>query len=150
MTPDSPPPEPAQATAAGEARMPSFTALYSGQAREVIRELAREAVVGGADPAGQARDYAERGKPDFTLAYLLAGDALPDALPDAEKRALYAQAFERRATLTEGKAREFDQKFRRPFPLLLSDAAQDRAQASRIRAGKRLGAGGAGKRLPLL
>jgi hypothetical protein len=123
---------------------PDFAALYAEQAREVIREQAREALAGGADAAAQARDYAGRGKPDFTLAYLLECD-----LDDEEKCALYAESFERRATLTEGKAREFDAKFHRPFPLLRSDASQDRIRARLAREGKRIGKG-AGKQLPLI
>lgn len=125
-------------------RQPDFAALYAEQAREVIRARAREALAGGEDAAAQARDYAERGKPDFTLAFLLECD-----LADAEKCALYARSFERRAALTEGKAREFDAKFHRPFPLLRSDAAQDRARAKLAREGKRMGKD-AGKQLPLV
>lgn len=123
---------------------PDFDALYAAQAREAIRALAHEALAGGADAAAQAQAYAERGKPDFALAYLL-----ESALPDDEKRALYAEAFERRAVLTERKAREFDAQFHRPFPLLTSDAAQDRGRARQVREGKRIGKG-AGKQIPLL
>jgi len=122
---------------------PDFATLYASQAREAIRALARQALASGAEAQAQARDYAQRGKPDFTLAYLL-----ESALPDDEKRTLYAEAFERRATLTEGKAREFDAQFHRPFPLLTSDAAQDRGRARQVREGKRLGKG-AGKQLPM-
>jgi hypothetical protein len=121
-----------------------FAALYAAQAREAIRTLAREALASGADAAAHARDYAARGKPDFALAYLL-----ESALGDDEKRAVYAEAFERRAALTERKAREFDAQFHRPFPLLTSDAAQDRGRARQVREGKRLGKG-AGKQLPLV
>jgi hypothetical protein len=123
---------------------PDFAALYAAQAREVICALAREALAGGADATAQARAYAERGKPDFTLAYLL-----ECALADEQKCALYAESFERRAALTESKARELDAKFHRPFPLLRSDAAQDRGRAKLAREGKRLGKS-AGKQLPLV
>ncbi len=123
---------------------PDFAALYGEQARDAIRTVTREALAGGADAVAQAREYAERGKPDFTLAYLLDCD-----LPEEEKRTLYAEAFERRATLTESKAREFDQKFHRPFPLLASDAAQDRGRARQVREGKRMSKG-AGKQIPLI
>lgn len=122
----------------------SFDALYAPQAREAIRTLAREALAGGADPVAQAREYAGRGKPDIALAYLL-----ECALTEDEKRAIYADAFERRATLTEKKARELDAKFHRAFPLLTSDAAQDRGRARMVREGKRPGKG-AGKQLPLV
>ncbi|HET9109808.1 MAG TPA: hypothetical protein VFN78_03175 [Ktedonobacterales bacterium] len=128
----------------GASSEPSFVALYAEQAREAIRMLAREALASGAEAEAQARHYAARGKPDFALAYLL-----ESALADDEKRAIYADAFERRAALTEGKAREFDAKFHRPFPLLASDAAQDRGRARQVREGKRMGKG-AGKQLPLI
>ncbi|HEX8732438.1 MAG TPA: hypothetical protein VF725_10320 [Ktedonobacterales bacterium] len=121
-----------------------FAALYAGQAREAITEIVAEALAGGADATAQARDYAARGKPDFALAWLL-----ECALSDDEKRTVYAEAFERRAALTEGKAREFDAKFHRPFPLLSSDAAQDRGRARLVREGKGLGRG-AGKHVPLI
>lgn len=133
-TPDTP----------GASSEPSFAALYAEQAREAIRTVAREGLASGAVADAQARHYAARGKPDFALAYLL-----ESALADDEKRAIYAEAFERRAALTEGKAREFDAKFHRPFPLLASDAAQDRSRARQVREGKRMGKG-AGKQLPLI
>ena len=123
---------------------PDFAALYAGQRREAVCALAGESLASGADAAAQARDYAARGKPDFALAYLLECE-----LSEAEKRAIYAESFERRAALTEGKAREFDAKFHRPFPLLASDAAQDRGRARQVRAGKQLSKG-AGKQIPLI
>lgn len=122
----------------------SFDALYAGQARDAIRAMARDTLAKGGDAATQAREYTTRGKPDVALAYLL-----ECALADDEKRAMYAEAFERRAAATESKAREFDAKFHRPFPLLASDAAQDRGRARAVREGKRLNKG-AGKQLPLL
>lgn len=127
--------------------MPStsdFAALYGGEERAAIHELARAEVAKGSAAADLARDYASRGKPDFTLAYLLAS-----ALPDEERRAIYAESFERRAVLTEAKARELDEQFHRSFPMLHTDAAQDRAQARRIRDGRSF-ARGAGKQLPLM
>lgn len=123
---------------------PEFATLYAEQARETICEIVAEALAGGADAATQARDYAARGKPDFALAWLL-----ECALGDEEKRAIYAEAFERRAAATESKAREFDAKFHRPFPLLASDAAQDRGRARQVRDGKALSKG-AGKHVPLI
>src|SRR5262245_28768563 len=106
----------------------SFEALYRPLLRPAIGEIAQEDVAGGADPAEQAREYTERGKPDFVLAYLLLAD-----LPDDEKRTLYAQAHERRSAFIEQKARQFDREFHRPFPLLFQEAAKDRALARRIR-----------------
>ena len=123
---------------------PGFTALYASQEREAIRDLARAELEKGADAATSAREYAERGKPDLTLAYLLAGD-----LPDDERRAIYAEAFERRATRTEAKARELDKTFHRAFPMLFSDAAQDRALAKRVRDGRSFSQG-AGRQLPVM
>lgn len=123
---------------------PDFAALYAAQQREAVCALARETLASGADAVAQARDYAARGKPDFALAYLLECD-----LPDTEKRAIYAESFERRAALTEGKAREFDAKFHRPFPLLASDAAQDRGRARQVREGRPMSRG-AGKQIPLI
>lgn len=123
---------------------PGFAALYAGQERAAIHNLAQAELEQGADAAERARDYAQRGKPDLALAYLLASD-----LPDVERRALYAEAFERRAAQTEIKAKELDSKFHRPFPLLFSDAAQDRASAKRVRDGRGFGQG-AGKQLPMI
>lgn len=123
---------------------PEFAALYGGEEREAIRDLARTELEKGATAAEQARMYAAKGKPDFTLAYLLASD-----LPDGERQAIYAEAFERRASLTETKARELDKQFHRAFPMLFSDAAQDRALARRVRDGRGFGHG-AGKQLPMM
>jgi hypothetical protein len=121
-----------------------FATLYRGEERAAIRDLARAELERGADAEEQAREYATRGKPDFTLAYLLAG-----AAPDDERRAIYAEAFERRAALTEAKARDLDKQFHRSFPMLFSDAAQDRALARRVRDGRGFGPG-AGKQLPMV
>ncbi|HEX8035532.1 MAG TPA: hypothetical protein VF510_16865, partial [Ktedonobacterales bacterium] len=85
---------------------------------------------GGASVEEQAREYAERGKPDFALAYLL-----ESALPDGEKREVLAHAYERRAALTEQRAREFDRQFHRPFPLLFAEARKDRGAARQVRTG---------------
>ncbi len=123
---------------------PGFAALYASQEREAIRDLARGELERGADAAERARDYAEKGKPDFTLAFLLAGD-----LSDGERRAIYAEAFERRAARTEAKARELDKTFHRAFPMLFSDAAQDRGLARRVRDGRGFSQG-AGRQIPLM
>ena len=109
----------------------SFDALYRSLLRPAIGEIVERDLTGGADAAEQAREYTERGKPDFVLAYLLLAD-----LPDDEKLALYAQAHERRSAYIEQKARQFDREFHRPFPLLFQEAAKDRALARRIRAGQ--------------
>ena len=108
-----------------------FNGQYQPLCKEVFVGLARESLAQGADAAERARHYAARGKPDFTLAYLLAS-----ALPDVEKRDVLAKAHERRAELTEERAHDFDRRFHRPFPMLRNDAAQDRAAARQIRSGK--------------
>ena len=122
----------------------SFEALYRSLLRPAIGEIAQQEVATGADAAEQAQVYTERGKPDFTLAYLLLAD-----LPDEEKRALYAQAHERRSAYIEQKARQFDREFHRPFPLLFQEAAKDRALARRIRAGQSISPG-VGRQLPMM
>jgi hypothetical protein len=122
----------------------SFDRLYRPLLRPAIGEIVQQEVAGGADPAEQAREYTERGKPDFVLAYLLLAEA-----PDDEKRVLYAQAHERRSAFIERKARQFDREFHRPFPLLFQEAAKDRALARRIRAGQSISPG-AGRQLPMM
>lgn len=109
----------------------SFETLYAQLAKEVFHALVREALAEGSDPEERARQYAELGKPDFALAYLLACE-----MPDDEKRATLAHAFDRRAETTEARAHEFDGKFHRPFPLLFAEAANDRATARTIRSGR--------------
>ncbi len=121
-----------------------FAARYGAQCKEVFREAVARDALAGRDLAARAREYAERGKPDFVLAYLLATD-----LPDDEKRAMLAGAYERRAQITERRADEFDRRFHRPFPLLRLEASKDRTLAQRIRAGGSLRPG-LGRPLPTL
>jgi hypothetical protein len=127
---------------------PAMEAGFDAQYRPLLREafvaIVERETQAGENPAAQARMYAERGKPDFTLAYLLAS-----ALPDPEKRELYAAAHERRAALTEQRARQFSREFARPFPLLFTDAAKDRALARQIRSGRAVQRG-AGRQLPMM
>jgi hypothetical protein len=123
---------------------PSFEALYRSLLRPAIGEIADGELAGGADAAERAREYTERGKPDFVLAYLLLTD-----LTDDEKRALFARAHERRSAYIEQKARQFDREFHRPFPLLFQEAAKDRALARRIRARQSISLG-AGRQLPMM
>jgi hypothetical protein len=127
---------------------PSAQASFDEQYRPLLRKafvaIVERETQAGEKPAAQARMYAERGKPDFTLAYLLVTE-----LPDAEKREVYAAAHERRAALTEQRARQFSREFARPFPFLFTDAAKDRALARQIRAGRAI-ARGAGRQLPLM
>ena len=92
----------------------------------------------------RAEHYAAHGKPDFVLAYLL-----DSTIPDERKRELYASAHEQHAIATELRAREFDRKFHRPFPLLATDATNDRVTARRIRAGMPPSKG-RGRQIPLM
>jgi predicted nucleotidyltransferase len=107
-----------------------FDEQYAFTIKPVFRDLAQREIAKGADPAAFARRYAERGKPDFTLAYLLEA-----ALPDEEKRELLAHAYDRRAALSEAKAGEMHQRFHTAFPLVLRDAKKDRATARQVREG---------------
>lgn len=120
-----------------------FATQYQSLVKDVFIEYVRNALADGADASEQARHYIERGKPDFVLAYLLACD-----LPDDEKQESLAQSYERRATLTEERARDFDRKFHREFPQLHTSAANDRAAARQIRAGK-APRPGVGRQLPM-
>jgi hypothetical protein len=121
-----------------------FNTRYGKLVKDVFTEIVHQATAKGENPDAQARVYAALGKPDFTLAYLVAG-----SLPDGEKRDLLASAYERRAVYIEEKAREFDRRFHRPFPLLFTEASKDRATAKQIRAGRRIPPG-ADKQLPMV
>ena len=131
-----------QASSANDGGRQSFAALYGPLAKEVFHRLVGEAMAEGSDPDERAREYAELGKPDFALAYLLAG-----ALPEPQRREVLARAYDRRADTTEARAREFDSRFHRPFPMLFTEAANDRAIARTIRAGRPIRPG-AGRMLP--
>jgi hypothetical protein len=124
--------------------LPDFDSQYRPLLKQVFAEIARKEQRGGAEPDEKARLYAERGKPDFVLAFLLAG-----ALSQAQKREIFAYAHEQRAAYIERRAREFDQQFHRPFPLLHTEAAKDRTLARQIRAGRPISKG-AGRQLPTL
>lgn len=134
----------AQGNSAPSAAPADFETQYRPLLRDACVEIVRQDISAGGDATAQARAYAERGKPDFTLAYLLESD-----LGAPEKRELYAAAHERRAALTEQRARQFSRQFARPFPLLFTDAAKDRALARQIRSGRAV-ARGAGRQLPLI
>lgn len=124
----------------------TFDAQYRPLLREACAAVARSDLTSGSNPTEQARSYAERGKPDFALAYLL---ELECELADEEKRAIYAYSYERRAALTEQRARQFSRQFNRSFPLLFTEAAKDRALARQIRTGRAVGRG-AGRQLPMI
>jgi hypothetical protein len=124
-------------------RQADFDTQFAGVCKQVFCDLVAEGLGAGGDAASQAREYADRGKPDFALAYLLTAD-----LPDAEKRIIFAHAYDRRAEVTEERAREFDRRFHRSFALLFAEAAKDRTAARRIRAGRSPNSG-AGRPLPV-
>lgn len=110
----------------------TFAELYAPMLKEVFTVQARKELAQGADGLAYARAYAERGKPEFVLAYLLLIDA-----SDEVKRELLARAYEQRATLSENKAEELDKQFHRPFPLIKLEAQKDRMAARQVRQGKR-------------
>jgi hypothetical protein len=111
----------------------TFAELYAPLLKEVFTRLARENMERGADGLTCAVEYAEQGKPDFVLAYLLLIE-----LSEGEKRELLAHAYERRAELSEEKAESFSVRFRRPFPLVRLEAQKDRMAARSVRQGKRV------------
>lgn len=77
--------------------------------------------------------YAEQGKPEFALAYLLLADVTDDV-----KRDILARAYEQRAAFSEEKADAFDRQFHRPFPLIRLEAQKDRLAAQQVRQGRRI------------
>src|SRR5713226_8872114 len=95
--------------------------------KEVFSSHARQQVQQGADGLALARGYAEQGKPDFALAFLLLLD-----MPDDEKRETLARAYEQRARLSEEKAKQLDKQFHRSFPLIKLEAQKDRKLAQAI------------------
>lgn len=112
----------------------TFEELYAPLLKsDVFMMQARQNVEQGADSLTCALEYAEQGKPEFTLAYLLLL-----ALSESEKREILAISFEHRASLSEAKAEEFDIKFHRPFPLIKVEAQKDRLAANQVRQGRRV------------
>src|SRR5258708_23468935 len=77
----------------------TFESLYRPLLKDVFTEQARQQLAQGAEACGAARMYAELGKPDFTLAFLLLGEQA-----DEEKREEIARPYERLAALSEEKA----------------------------------------------
>lgn len=111
----------------------TFEKLYTPLLKQVFTTKAQQMLAAGADGLITAHAYAEQGKPEFVLAFLLLID-----LPEDEKRELFAHAYERRATLSEKKAEQLDLQFHRPFPLIKLEAQKDRITARSIREGKRI------------
>jgi hypothetical protein len=111
----------------------TFEELYSSQLKDVFKNHAQRQLDQGVDGLASSRAYAEQGKPEFTLAFLLL-----IALPEHEKRNLLAHAFERRAALSEEKAQQLNIQFHRTFPLIKLEAQKDRKAANSIRQGKQV------------
>ena len=106
----------------------TFEELSAQQLKEVFKIHAQQQIEKGADPLESSRTYAELGKPEFTLAFLLHVD-----LPEEEKREMLAYSYERRAILSEKKALQLDIQFHRSFPLIKLEAQKDRQVARSIR-----------------
>ena len=113
--------------------MATFAELYTPLLKEVFTAQAQQKLNEGADGLEFARGYAERGKPEFVLAYLLLIDT-----PEEVKRELLAYSYERRATLSEEKAESLSMQFDRPFPLIKLEVQKDRMNAQRVRQGRRV------------
>ncbi len=111
--------------------LPAFAEQYASLVKAAFAEQVNRDAAAGQDLVARAREYAERGKPEFVLAYLVVAD-----LPDAEKRALLADAFERRAESAERYAAAMDAEHHRPFPLIGIEARKDRSMARQVRQGK--------------
>jgi len=109
----------------------TFEEQFAPLLKEVFTAQAREQLQQGADGLALAHSYAEQGKPDFALAFLLLA-----GIPDDEKREVLAQAYEQRARFSEEKARQFDRQFHRSFPLIKLEAQKDRRLARAIRSGQ--------------
>jgi hypothetical protein len=109
----------------------TFEELYAHQLKDVFKTHAQQQLDQGAEALVSARAYAEQGKPEFTLAFLLLID-----LPEDEKRELLAYSYDRRAALTKEKAQQLAIQFHRSFPLIKLEAQKDRQSARSIRQGK--------------
>ncbi len=114
----------------------TFEELYAPLLKDVFKTHAQQQLEQGADGLASSHAYAEQGKPEFALAFLLLID-----LPEDQKRELLARAYERRATLSEEKAQQFNMQFHRPFPLIKLEAQKDRIAARSIRQGKQVSNG---------
>lgn len=113
----------------------TFEALYAPLLKEVFTRKAEEQIARGATALDSAHSYAELGKPDFTLAFLLLVEC-----SENEKRETLAHAYERRAALAEAKANEYNMQFHRPFPLIKLEARKDLRVAQAIRQGQPINA----------
>ncbi|MBV9231636.1 MAG: hypothetical protein JOZ18_20165, partial [Chloroflexi bacterium] len=73
----------------------TFSELYSKLLKDVFLEHAKKQLEQGSDALTCADAYAEQGKPDFALAYLLLTD-----VSDEVKRDIFARSYERRAQIS--------------------------------------------------
>ena len=120
-----------------------FEELYTPLLKnDVFMSKARENLAQGADGLTCALAYAEQGKPEFTLAYLLLIE-----LSDEEKREMLAVSFDKRAAFSEEKAEQYDRQFHRPFPLIKLEAQKDRLSAQQVRLGRRVRRDGGANRI---
>ena len=108
----------------------TFAELYAPLLKDVFTRHAQEKLNAGADGITCAIEYAQQGKPEFTLAFLLLIN-----LSEEEKRELLAYSYEQRAKLSEEKAEALNAQFQRPFPLIKLEAQNDRKIAHQIRRG---------------
>jgi hypothetical protein len=115
----------------------TFHDLYADLLNTVFLERARQQLAQGEDGLTCANTYADQGKPDFALAYLLLVDGSEEM-----KRDILAHAYECRAILCDEKASEFDQLYHRPFPLIKLEAQKDRMAAQQVRQGRKVRRGG--------
>jgi hypothetical protein len=111
----------------------TFEILYAPLLKAVFTEQAREQCARGTDAWTAASSYAELGKPDFALAFLLLVER-----PDEEKYETLAHAYERRAALSQEKASAYSAQFHRPFPLMKLEARKDLLAAQAVREGRPL------------
>ena len=111
----------------------TFHDLYADLLNTVFLECARQQLAQGEDGLTCANTYADQGKPDFALAYLLLADCAEEMKHD-----ILAHAYERRAILCDEKASEFDQLYHRPFPLIKLEAQKDRMSAQQVRQGRKV------------
>src|SRR5215467_12522734 len=104
-----------------EPAMPeTFEELYAPLLKDVFKIHAQKQLDQGDDGLVSACTYAEQGKPEFALAFLLLL-----GITDDEKREILAHAYERRAAHSKEKAEQFNRQFHRPFPLIKLEAQKD-------------------------
>jgi hypothetical protein len=111
----------------------TFETAYAPTLKAVFIEQAQQQIAQGAEALSSARSYAELGKPEFALAFLL---LVGESSSEEEKRETLAHAYERRATLADAKASEYSLQFHRPFPLIKLEARKDLQTAQAIRQGR--------------